>query len=180
MPITSRFGIGHRLIWTRSLWMRLAPFSVLGAAMVLLTAPTDAIELRQAAQIQFMHAMGTFACATFMNIGANRAKHAPLCFITWSVLHCGPIYCACQRSSPAPTNSYTRNGDSRLRLARYDRRRWQHRSNGRAALRRAKGSKDRLTASPCGGGEGNLGLAGLRRLAGVGAMIGAVLLNIPA
>lgn len=92
MPITPSFGIEHRLIWTRSLWMRLAAFSVLGAAMVLLAAPTDALELRQAAQIQFMHAMGTFACATFMNIGAHHAKHAPLCFITGSALHCGPAY----------------------------------------------------------------------------------------
>lgn len=72
--------------------MRLAAVSVLGAALVLLTAPADAFEVRQAAQIQFMHAMGTFACATFMNIGAARAKHAPLCFLTGSVLHCGPTY----------------------------------------------------------------------------------------
>jgi uncharacterized membrane protein YgdD (TMEM256/DUF423 family) len=94
MPITPKLGIEHRLIWTRSLWMRLATFSVSGAAMVLLIVPTDALELRQAAQIQFMHAMGIFACATFMNIGAHRAKHAPLCFIFGSVLHCGPTYVA--------------------------------------------------------------------------------------
>lgn len=94
MPVTPGFEIDRRPFWTRSLWMRLAAFSVLGAGMILLTAPTDAIELRQAAQVQFMHAMGTFACATFMNIGADRAKYAPLCFMTGSLLHCGPTYVA--------------------------------------------------------------------------------------
>ncbi|TGX49082.1 hypothetical protein E5A73_19745 [Sphingomonas gei] len=78
-----------RLIWRRSVWMRLAAFSVLGAAMVLLTAPTGALALRQAAQIQFMHAMGTFACATFMNIGAHRARHAPLFFLAGSAYIAG-------------------------------------------------------------------------------------------
>jgi len=36
----------------------------------------SAAQLRQAAQIQFMHAMSTFACATFMNVGGRSAKHA--------------------------------------------------------------------------------------------------------
>jgi uncharacterized membrane protein YgdD (TMEM256/DUF423 family) len=74
--------------------MRLAAISVLGAALILLTAPTGALDLRQAAQIQFMHAMGTFACATFMNIGARWAKYSPICFLTGSVLYCGPAYLA--------------------------------------------------------------------------------------
>lgn len=84
--------IKGRFIWTRLIWMRLATFSVLGSVLVLLSAPNDALVVRQTAQVEFMHAMGTFACATFMNIGAYRAKHTPLCFITGSILYWAPIY----------------------------------------------------------------------------------------
>ena len=45
-----------------------------------------------AAQVEFMHAMSTFACATFMNIGARGARHAPACFVLGSVCYCFPVY----------------------------------------------------------------------------------------
>lgn len=48
--------------------------------------------LRQAAQIQLMHAMGTIACATFMNMGATTAARAPLLFTLGTIFYCGPAY----------------------------------------------------------------------------------------
>jgi uncharacterized membrane protein YgdD (TMEM256/DUF423 family) len=74
--------------------MRLGALGAVCAALILLCAPVGAAQLRQAAQIQFMHAMSTFACATFMSVGGSSAKHAPACFVTGSLLYSLPIYIA--------------------------------------------------------------------------------------
>jgi uncharacterized membrane protein YgdD (TMEM256/DUF423 family) len=48
--------------------------------------------LRLGSGFQFMHSMATFACATFMNIGAARARHAPALFLTGSAMFSGSLY----------------------------------------------------------------------------------------
>ncbi|WP_260600165.1 hypothetical protein [Sphingomonas endolithica] len=48
--------------------------------------------LRQAAQIALMHAMGTIACATFMNMGASSAARVPLLFVLGTVFYSVPVY----------------------------------------------------------------------------------------
>lgn len=76
-------------IWRRPLWMRLGALSGVGAILVMLIGPPS---LHAVAQIQFVHAMATFACATFMNIGAVRARWAPALFLGGALLWCGPAY----------------------------------------------------------------------------------------
>src|SRR3546814_17205853 len=49
---------------------------------------------RLAAQIQFIHSMTCFGCATFMNLGARKARFAPGSFLTGSFLLCGSLYLA--------------------------------------------------------------------------------------
>lgn len=78
--------------------MRLAALS--GLAAVALGAfaahgvhdPKAAEWLRTGAQYEFMHAMATFACATFMNIGAARARLAPAFFLSGTVAFSGSLY----------------------------------------------------------------------------------------
>jgi uncharacterized membrane protein YgdD (TMEM256/DUF423 family) len=96
--------------WSRPLWMRLGALGAVCAALILLCAPVGAAQLRQAAQIQFMHAMSTFACATFMNVGGGSAKHAPACFVAGSLLYSLPIYVAYARG-PAPSSICTLAGE---------------------------------------------------------------------
>jgi uncharacterized membrane protein YgdD (TMEM256/DUF423 family) len=48
--------------------------------------------LKTGASYQFMHSMTTFACATFMQIGAKRARHAPVFFLSGIVLFSGSLY----------------------------------------------------------------------------------------
>ena len=48
--------------------------------------------LKTGAQYGFMHTMATFACATFMNIGATRARYAPAFFLTGVVIFSGTLY----------------------------------------------------------------------------------------
>lgn len=84
-------------VWTRALWMRLAALSVGMSVAIWLYANFraqggTAEALRLGAQIQFMHGMATFACATFINIGAHRAGHAPAFFLAGALLLCGPLY----------------------------------------------------------------------------------------
>jgi uncharacterized membrane protein YgdD (TMEM256/DUF423 family) len=90
--------------------MRLGALGVLYATLILLWAPADAVQLRQAAQIQFMHAMSTFACATFMNVGAGSARHAPACFVVGRLLYSLPIYIA-YAGGPAPRPLCARAGE---------------------------------------------------------------------
>jgi len=84
---------GHYPVaWSRMLWMRLAVLLVLGGIAILLTSPAKADELCQSAQIQVIHGMAIFACTTFMNVGAKKAKYAPVFFIPGIILFCGPTY----------------------------------------------------------------------------------------
>ena len=48
--------------------------------------------LKTGAQYGFMHTMATFACATFMQIGARRARFAPAFFLPGAVLFSGSLY----------------------------------------------------------------------------------------
>ncbi len=48
--------------------------------------------LRLGAGFQFMHSMSTFTCATFMNIGAAEARHAPALFLLGSAMFSGSLY----------------------------------------------------------------------------------------
>jgi uncharacterized membrane protein YgdD (TMEM256/DUF423 family) len=40
----------------------------------------------------FMHTMATFACATFMQVGARRARFAPAFFLSGVLLFSGSLY----------------------------------------------------------------------------------------
>jgi uncharacterized membrane protein YgdD (TMEM256/DUF423 family) len=81
-----------KAFWKRSLWMRLGALNGLAAILMLLLADESAASLRQSAQIHFMHAMATLGCATFMNVGARQARHAPAFFLGGIVLYCFPAY----------------------------------------------------------------------------------------
>lgn len=48
--------------------------------------------LKTGAQYGFMHTMATFACATFMQVGARRARFAPAFFLPGVVLFSGSLY----------------------------------------------------------------------------------------
>jgi uncharacterized membrane protein YgdD (TMEM256/DUF423 family) len=56
------------------------------------TDPAAKDWLKTGASYQFMHAMATFACATFMNTGARRARLAPAFFLGGTVLFSGSLY----------------------------------------------------------------------------------------
>lgn len=78
--------------------MRLGAINGLFALSLLLLSdqpaflPGHAAFVRTAAQVQFMHGMATLACATFMNVGATRARSAPAFFLAGVVLYCLPMY----------------------------------------------------------------------------------------
>jgi uncharacterized membrane protein YgdD (TMEM256/DUF423 family) len=78
--------------------MRLGAINGLFALCVLLSSdgpfflPGQAALVRTVAQVQFMHAMATLACATFMNVGAKSARLAPAFFLTGVLLYCLPNY----------------------------------------------------------------------------------------
>jgi uncharacterized membrane protein YgdD (TMEM256/DUF423 family) len=48
--------------------------------------------LRTGAMYGFMHTMATFACATFMQVGARRARFAPAFFLSGVLLFSGSLY----------------------------------------------------------------------------------------
>lgn len=48
--------------------------------------------LGKGAQYAFMHAMATLSCATFMNVGARRARFAPAFFLSGVVLFSGSLF----------------------------------------------------------------------------------------
>ena len=76
--------------WSRRLWMRLATINALASAVALMLSaylPEDvSAVVRFGAQVQFMHSMACIACATFMNVGADAARHAPAFFLGGSLL----------------------------------------------------------------------------------------------
>lgn len=86
-------------LWPRWLWMGIAAGNNLAAVALWLFATVidpqfvEAERWRLAAQIQFMHGMATFSCATFMNIGAKSAAKAPAFFLGGSAMVSTLIYC---------------------------------------------------------------------------------------
>lgn len=86
------------MIWSRRNWMTLAALSgFLAVAMGAFAAhgikdPKAAEWIKTGATYEFMHAMATFACATFMQVGAKRARMAPAFFLSGSVLFSGSLY----------------------------------------------------------------------------------------
>jgi uncharacterized membrane protein YgdD (TMEM256/DUF423 family) len=86
------------MFWTRRTWMTTAAifgfFSVAAGAFAVhaISDPRAAELTRTAAMYQFMHAMASFACATFMNIGAVRARFAPAFFQAGIVVFSGSLY----------------------------------------------------------------------------------------
>jgi uncharacterized membrane protein YgdD (TMEM256/DUF423 family) len=54
--------------------------------------PKMAEVMRTGATYEFMHAVATLACATFMQVGAQRARIAPGFFLTGSLLFSGSLY----------------------------------------------------------------------------------------
>ncbi len=85
-------------VWTRRTWMTLAAIGGFVAVAVGAFAthgasdPKAAEWLRTGAHYGFMHTMATFACATFMNIGARRARLAPAFFLSGTVVFSGSLY----------------------------------------------------------------------------------------
>ena len=76
--------------WTRQIWMRLATINALISTLALMLsayAPEPVSStVRIGAQVQFMHSMASIACATFMNVGASSARHAPAFLLGGSLL----------------------------------------------------------------------------------------------
>ena len=86
------------MAWTRRTWMTLAALAGFGSVAIGAFAahgmsdPRAAELLKTGATYEFMHALATFACATFMQIGAARARHAPAFFLAGIVLFSGSLY----------------------------------------------------------------------------------------
>ena len=76
--------------WNRRLWMRLATINALASTIALMISahlPEDVSSVvRLGAQVQFMHSMASIACATFLNVGAEAARHAPALLLGGSLL----------------------------------------------------------------------------------------------
>lgn len=86
------------MAWTRRTWMTLAAIGgfisvAVGAFAAHGIADPQAKDwLKTGAQYGFMHTMATFACATFMNIGARGARRAPAFFLSGVVFFSGSLY----------------------------------------------------------------------------------------
>lgn len=86
------------MTWNRRTWMTLA--AILGFSAIAVGAfaahgvsdPQGREWLKTGATYAFMHAMATFACATFMNIGGRRARFAPAFFLSGAVVFSGSLY----------------------------------------------------------------------------------------
>jgi uncharacterized membrane protein YgdD (TMEM256/DUF423 family) len=84
--------------WTRRNWMTLAALSgllavAMGAFAAHGVADLQAREwLRTGASYEFMHSMASLACATFMQVGAKRARFAPAFFLSGTLLFSGSLY----------------------------------------------------------------------------------------
>jgi uncharacterized membrane protein YgdD (TMEM256/DUF423 family) len=85
-------------LWSRRNWMTLAAVGgfiavAVGAFAAHGVRDPEAKELlRTGATYGFMHTMATFACATFMQVGARRARFAPAFFLSGVVLFSGSLY----------------------------------------------------------------------------------------
>jgi uncharacterized membrane protein YgdD (TMEM256/DUF423 family) len=86
------------MVWTRRTWMTLAAAGGFVAVAVGAFAahgvrdPVAKELLRTGANYGFMHTMASFASATFMQIGARRARFAPAFFLSGVVLFSGSLY----------------------------------------------------------------------------------------
>lgn len=86
------------MIWSRRSWLALATLAgfmsvAVGAFAAHGVADPKVQELlRTGSQYAFMHAMATIACATFMEIGAARARFAAPFFLVGIVLFSGSLY----------------------------------------------------------------------------------------
>ena len=84
--------------WARRLWMTLATLSgfisvAAGAfAAHSLTDPGARELMKTGSSYEFMHAMATFACAIFIQVGAARARFAPAFFLSGTMLFSGSLY----------------------------------------------------------------------------------------
>lgn len=84
--------------WNRRTWMTLAAIGgfvsvTMGAfAAHGLSDPQAKDWVRTGASYGFMHAMATLACATFMQVGARRARFAPAFFLPGVVIFSGTLY----------------------------------------------------------------------------------------
>lgn len=85
-------------VWSRRTWMTIAAIGGFIAVAVGAFAahgvrdPQAAGLLRTGSTYGFMHTMATFASATFMNIGAWRARFAPAFFLSGVLLFSGSLY----------------------------------------------------------------------------------------
>jgi uncharacterized membrane protein YgdD (TMEM256/DUF423 family) len=85
-------------VWKRRNWMTLGAVSGFVAVAISAFAAHGVADpraqelLRTGAMYGFMHTMATFACATFMQVGARRARFAPAFFLTGVVLFSGSLY----------------------------------------------------------------------------------------
>ena len=85
-------------VWSRRNWMTLGAVGgfvavAVGAFAAHGVADPRAQELlRTGAMYGFMHTMATFACATFMQVGARRARFAPGFFLAGVLLFSGSLY----------------------------------------------------------------------------------------
>jgi uncharacterized membrane protein YgdD (TMEM256/DUF423 family) len=85
-------------LWSRRNWMTLAALGGFIAVAVGafaahgVTDPRAQELLRTGAMYGFMHAMATFACAIFMQVGAPRARFAPAFFLSGVLLFSGSLY----------------------------------------------------------------------------------------
>ena len=88
-------GVGF---WTRRTWMTLAAISGFVAVAVGAFAahgvsdPKAQEWLRTGSTYGFMHTMATLACATFIQVGAKRARYAPAFFLSGIVIFSGSLY----------------------------------------------------------------------------------------
>lgn len=86
------------MIWNRRNWMTLAAvggfLAVALGAFAAHAVPDPAAKelLKTGANYQFMHCMATLACATFMQVGARRARFAPAFFLSGVFFFSGSLY----------------------------------------------------------------------------------------
>ena len=91
-------GVGLMGMWTRRNWMMLG--ALVGFMSVAVGAfaahgvsdPTAKELLKTGSQYAFMHAVATFACAGFIQLGARRARLAPAFFLAGVALFSGSLY----------------------------------------------------------------------------------------
>ena len=84
--------------WSRRNWLTLAAVGGFLAVAVGafaahgVTDPRAQELLRTGALYGFMHCLATFACASFMQVGARRARFAPAFFLSGVLLFSGSLY----------------------------------------------------------------------------------------